>query len=561
MSDSRNFPRIHKLPVSVANQIAAGEVIERPASVVKELIENSIDAAATKIIIDIEAAGKSVIRVRDDGQGIHKDDLELALQAHATSKLSAFSDLSQIASMGFRGEAIPSIASVSRFKMTSCLANEQQAWSIDNTLQIKPAAHDVGTTVEVNDLFFSTPGRRKFLKSEKTEYLHIQSLIRALALSHFSTGIFVKHNDHALFNLPACNNDIEQRVISVCGRSFINKSVPVDTQKEGMHLWGWLGLNEVARSQSDRQYFYVNGRIVRDKHVSHAIRLAYDDRIATGRYPSYVLHLEIDPSLVDVNVHPAKSEVRFSETRNVHDFVYSSLLECLRKPLINIDKDTVYKTNDINIQKNLNEDVSVYSTDNFKQTDILESRRTSPKYLSLLSNQFLIATMSNDQYLIDIAKSRVLLTAQHLYKNFLSQSMTMRPILVPISCELNQDVIDFVNKNVLLIEQWGFKLEQIAPTQILIRSIPAVLIYSETVSLVNNLLNVLYKNETDEDIANKLAHHVNDSGTTLDDKSTTQLINEIILFENTSHESNSLPSSSVPWRRLDADTLSSLLKA
>jgi DNA mismatch repair protein MutL len=556
MSDSRSFPRIHKLPVSVANQIAAGEVIERPASVVKELIENSIDAAATRIIIDIEAAGKSLIRVRDDGQGIHKDDLELALQAHATSKLSSFSDLSQIASMGFRGEAIPSIASVSRFKMTSCLADEKQAWSIDNTLQIKPAAHDVGTTVEVNDLFFSTPGRRKFLKSEKTEYLHIQSLIRALALSHFSTGIFVKHNEHSLFTLPACNSDIEKRVISVCGRSFIKKSVQVDTQKEGMHLWGWLGLNEVARSQSDRQYFYVNGRIVRDKHVSHAIRLAYNDLIATGRYPSYVLHLEIDPSLVDVNVHPAKSEVRFSETRNVHDLIYSSLLECLRKPLINIDKNAIYETNDINVQKNLNEEASVYGKDSFKQTDILENNRISPKYLSLFSNQFLIATMSNDQYLIDIAKSRALLTAQHLYKNFLSQSVTMRPILVPISCELNQDLIDFVNKNAMLIEQWGFKLEQIAPTQILIRSIPAVLIYSETVSLVNNLLNALYKNEADEDIANKLAQHVNDSGTTLDDKSTTQLINEIILFENTSHESSSLP-----WRRLDSDTLSALLKA
>ncbi len=212
MSDSKSFPRIHKLPVSVANQIAAGEVIERPASVVKELIENSIDAAATKIEIDIEEAGKSLIRVRDNGQGIHKDDLALALQAHATSKLSIFSDLSQIVSMGFRGEAIPSIASVSRFKMTSRLKGSKQAWSIDNQSQIKPASHETGTTVEVDDLFFSTPGRRKFLKSEKTEYLHIQSLIRALALSHFSTGLFVKHNDHPLFSLPACKDDIEHRV-------------------------------------------------------------------------------------------------------------------------------------------------------------------------------------------------------------------------------------------------------------------------------------------------------------------------------------------------------------
>jgi DNA mismatch repair protein MutL len=556
MSDSRSFPRIHKLPVSVANQIAAGEVIERPASVVKELIENSIDASATKIEIDIEEAGKSLIRVRDNGQGIHKDDLELALQAHATSKLSTFSDLSQIVSMGFRGEAIPSIASVSRFKMSSRLKGTEQAWTIDNQLQIKPASHETGTTVEVNDLFFSTPGRRKFLKSEKTEYLHIQSLIRALALSHFSTGIFVKHNEHPLFSLPACKNAIEQRVISVCGRSFINKSVQVDSAKEGMHLWGWLGLNDVARSQSDRQYFYVNGRIVRDKHVSHAIRLAYDDRIATGRYSSYVLHFEIDPSLVDVNVHPAKSEVRFSETRNVHDFIYSSLLECLRKPIVAVDNNGNYETNGLNAQKNINEEANVYSTANFNQTDILESRTASSKYLTLLTNQFLIATIRNDQHLIDIAKSRALITAQHLYKDFLSQSMTMRPILVPVACELNADLLELVNKDGMLIEQWGFKLEQIAPTQILIRSIPAVLIYAEAISLVKVLLDALNRNEAAEVTSNKLAQHVNDSGTTLDANNTIQLINDISMFENLSHESSSLP-----WRKLDSETLSTLLKS
>lgn len=554
MSDSRSFPRIHKLPVSVANQIAAGEVIERPASVVKELIENSIDAAATKIEIDIEEAGKSLIRVRDNGQGIHKDDLELALQAHATSKLSTFSDLSQIVSMGFRGEAIPSIASVSRFKMTSRLNGTEQAWSIDNQSQIKPASHETGTTVEVSDLFFSTPGRRKFLKSEKTEYLHIQSLIRALALSHFSTGIFVKHNEHPLFSLPACKDAIEQRVISVCGRSFINKSVQVDSVKEGMHLWGWLGLNDVARSQSDRQYFYVNGRVVRDKHVSHAIRLANDDRIATGRYPSYVLHFEIDPSLVDVNVHPAKSEVRFSETRNVHDFIYRSLLECLRKPIVALDNNGNYETNGLNAQENINEEADVYSTANFKQTDILESRTASSKYLSLLKNEFLIATIRNDQYLIDIAKSRALITTQQIYKDFLSQSMTMRPILVPVACELNMDLLELVNKDGMLIEQWGFKLEEIAPTQILIRSIPAVLIYAEAISLVQCLLDALNKNEAPKVISNKLAQHVNDSGTTLDASNTTQLINGISLFEKMPHESGPLP-----WRKLDSETLSGLL--
>ncbi|MCG8378703.1 MAG: DNA mismatch repair endonuclease MutL, partial [Proteobacteria bacterium] len=260
MSIKQNFPRIERLPDAVANQIAAGEVIERPASVVKELIENSIDSAATSIHVDIEQSGKGLIRVKDNGQGIHKDDLKLALEAHATSKLSNLSDLSQIASLGFRGEAIPSIASVSRFKMISRLAGQDEAWSIDNKLNVKPAAHEQGTTVEVNDLFFSTPGRRKFLKTDKTEFLHIQALIRAIALSHFSIGFFVKHNSQPLFQLAACQDEPDRRVLNICGRTFVNRSIRIDIAGEGLHLWGWLGLNDVSRSQSDRQYFFVNGR-------------------------------------------------------------------------------------------------------------------------------------------------------------------------------------------------------------------------------------------------------------------------------------------------------------
>jgi DNA mismatch repair protein MutL len=563
MSDSSNFPRIHQLPESVANQIAAGEVIERPASVVKELIENSIDAAATKIDIDIEQAGIGLIRVRDDGQGIHKDDLKLALQPHATSKLSTFSDLSQIASLGFRGEAIPSIASVSRFKMTSRLTDEEQAWSIDNTFAkekftIKPAAHETGTTVEVNDLFFSTPGRRKFLKTEKTEYLHIQSLIRAISLSHFSTGFFVKHNDQSLFRLPACNDDFEQRIKNICGASFLNNSVRIDSEKDGMHLWGWLGLNEVARSQSDRQYFYVNGRIVRDKHVSHAIRLAYDDRIATGRYPSFVLHLQLDPSLLDVNVHPAKSEVRFSETRNVHDFIYASLLDSLKQPIMSVasdvQSDMKYEPNNIGEQQTVNEESYVYQTSSFKQAELLQTRKPSSKYLSLFSGQFVIATIDDIQYLIDVARSRTLITTDYFLEKFNSNTIIKRPILVPVASELTQDKLDLVINKAALINQWGFELEQIAPTQILIRSLPSRLVYAETITLVKNLLEAISKNISDKKIAATVAEHVNDSGIKLNEESILQLLSDIRLYENNSKASNSLP-----WRRLDAQILQSLI--
>jgi len=581
MSNSPNFPRIHQLPEEVANQIAAGEVIERPASVVKELIENSIDAAAKNIHIDIEEAGISLIRVRDDGQGIYKDDLQLALQPHATSKLSEFSDLSQIASLGFRGEAIPSIASVSRFKMTSRLSGEEQAWSIenssiDNEFTIKPAAHETGTTVEVNDLFFSTPGRRKFLKTEKTEFLHIQSLIRAISLSHFSTGFYVKHDEQSLYRLPACHDDVDQRVKNICGNSFLNKSIRVDVEKDGLRLWGWLGLNDVARSQSDRQYFYVNGRMVRDKHVNHAIRLAYDDRVATGRYASFVLHLNLDPSLLDVNVHPAKSEVRFADTRTIHDFIYGSLLDSLKQPVMvainesnsesNIDVGNMqYDMHEHQVaeKQSVNEGIGNYLDEadktiadiqpaSFKQFDALQKKKTSSKYLSLFSGQFVIADIDEEQYLIDIAKSRILITTNYLLNNFKMSKIIKRPILVPVSCELTEDKLELLNDNVSLIKQWGFELEQISPSQIRVRSIPSRLVYAETLSLVNDLLEALKINKSENEIAAILAEHANDSGTELNDEATLQLISEISACENNNE--------ALPWRKLDTSLLQSFLE-
>lgn len=562
MSDSQNFPRIHQLPESVVNQIAAGEVIERPASVIKELIENSIDAAATKIEIDIEQAGIGLIRVRDNGQGIHKDDLSLALKPHATSKLSDLSDLSQIASLGFRGEAIPSIASVSRFKMTSRLNNEKSAWTIDNNFKIKPAAHEVGTTVEVNDLFFSTPGRRKFLKTEKTEFLHIQSLIRAISLSHFASGFFVKHNDQPLYRLPASKNDFEQRIKNICGSSFLNKSIRIDSEKDGMHLWGWLGLNDVARSQSDRQYFYVNGRMVRDKHVSHAIRLAYDDRIAIGRYASFVLHLQLDPSLLDVNVHPAKSEVRFSETRTIHDFIYGSLSDSLNQSVISVAADinsveqydiTNNSSNDI--PQVVNEESSHYrsQSSNVKQLDALQKRKTSSKFLSLLSGQFVVAEINADQYLIDVAKTRVLMTTNYLINNYHVSKIIKRPILVPISCELAEAHLNLVANNEKTIIQWGFELQQIAPTQIMIRSIPSRLVYADTISLVKDLLDAMLNNKSEMEIANQMAAHINDSGTALHEEEVLPLLNEINAY-------NKNDSGFLPWKKLDAETLDAVIK-
>ncbi len=554
MSIKQNFPRIERLPDAVANQIAAGEVIERPASVVKELIENSIDSAATSIHVDIEQSGKGLIRVKDNGQGIHRDDLKLALEAHATSKLSNLSDLSQIASLGFRGEAIPSIASVSRFKMISRLAGQDEAWSIDNKLNVKPAAHEQGTTVEVNDLFFSTPGRRKFLKTDKTEFLHIQALIRAIALSHFSIGFFVKHNSQPLFQLAACQDEPDRRVLNICGRTFVNRSIRIDIAGEGLHLWGWLGLNDVSRSQSDRQYFFVNGRFIRDKHINHAIRLAYEDHIATGRFPSYILHLHIEPSRIDVNVHPAKSEIRFSDTRTVHDFIYSSLLQSLNQPLATLETEETYKSD---IQKNysaVNENISNYNGNQLQQEQEKKNTNTRLEYISLLNDRFIIAVIEKEQYLIDIYKARNLIARENLIKNYQTNTITQRPVLVPLSCELKQKDIDYILKQIVQIKRWGFEVEQITPSQVLIRSIPARLVFADTCKLFKSFITALKKNSSTSDIAETIAKHVNDAGPVTDEENLETLLNEITLFQTKTDISHPLP-----WKKLDSKILSSIL--
>lgn len=323
--------RIQKLSSLLSNQIAAGEVIERPASVIKELVENSLDAGATKIDLDIEQGGLRLMRLRDNGSGIHADDLPLALSRHATSKIKSLDDLEKIFTLGFRGEALASISSVSRLTLSSATQNGS-GWQVttqgtDMEPQISPAAHPQGTTVEVRDLFFNTPARRKFLRSEKTEFDHIDELIKRVALSSFNVSFTLKHNQRLVRQYRAATSEIEceQRVASLCGAVFVENALKIEVEMTGLKLWGWIALPTFSRAQADSQYFYVNGRIVRDKLVSHAMRQAYHDVMYGDRHPAYVLFLEISPAQVDVNVHPTKHEVRFSESRLVHDFIRRSV--------------------------------------------------------------------------------------------------------------------------------------------------------------------------------------------------------------------------------------------
>ena len=294
--------RIHLLSPRLANQIAAGEVVERPASVIKELLENSLDAGARRIDVDVEQGGSKLLRVRDDGAGIPAEDLPLALERHATSKIQNLEDLEKVMSLGFRGEALASISSVSRLTMTSRTADADQAWQVetegrDMAAKVQPAAHPVGTTVEVRDLFFNTPARRKFLRAEKTEFDHLQEVIRRLALARFDVAFNLRHNGKSVLALHEAADDLTRarRVAAVCGPGFLEQALPIEVERNGLHLWGWVGLPTFSRSQADLQYFYVNGRMVRDKLVVHAVRQAYRDVLFNGRHPVFVLFLDVDP--------------------------------------------------------------------------------------------------------------------------------------------------------------------------------------------------------------------------------------------------------------------------
>jgi DNA mismatch repair protein MutL len=329
------MPRIRPLSVELVNQIAAGEVIERPASVVKELVENSLDAGAQRVDVEIEAGGARLIRVRDDGGGIDADDLALAITSHATSKIATFEDLERVGTLGFRGEALPSIASVSRFAMTSRTADADAAWRIEvdggKPRAPVPAQHSQGTQVDVRDLFYNVPARRKFLRAERTEFGHVDDLVKAFALAHPMVEFRLTHNAKPVRMLkpPRDGESRARRVADVFGDIFLDESLAIEHAAAGLRLHGWVSLPTASRAQADQQHFHVNGRAVRDRLVAHAVRQAYADVLFGGRHPAFVLFLEIDPALVDVNVHPAKSEVRFREGRLVHDFLFRTLHDVL----------------------------------------------------------------------------------------------------------------------------------------------------------------------------------------------------------------------------------------
>lgn len=564
MTDGSSVQRIYKLSKSLANQIAAGEVIERPASVVKELIENSLDASATEILIEVKQGGSHLIRVKDNGQGIYPDDLILAIERHSTSKLRCQADLERIVNLGFRGEALSSIAAVSRCVLSSRQNDNEYGFSImvnpnSDSPSLKPVSHAPGTTVEVRDLFFNTPGRRKFLRSERTEFLHIRELVKRIALIRFNTSIYLQNNGRSVFNFKSNSKYPEARVLSVCGDSFLNNSLVLDHSNADSRIWGWLGTAQAARSHTDQQYFYLNGRIIKDRRINHTIRMAYQDLLYPGRYPVFILYLEIDAALADVNVHPTKHEVRFREARNVHDFIYSSLIRTLNESIssyhVTANSDVIQNSK---LAGHVNDERPTYKRSN---TDINKERSVVEDYkiLSQIQERFMIIENKDDLILVHIPHARELIARTRIMEALEKGSIPSRPLLVPLT--MNKKEINS-EKNLIevkILARLGIVIEQIAPETVIIREVPVLMAYADVVSLVKELTELINSvNNPDNSIdhlINIMVKHANDStGLSISSAEMYSIINHLQRLKNKFTESDFCN----VWRKIDIKELENM---
>ena len=540
--------RINLLDQKLANQIAAGEVVERPASIVKELIENSLDARANKITVEVEQGGVKLIRIQDDGSGILKQDLALALHRHATSKIKKIGDLENINSLGFRGEALASISSVSRVSLLSkAREGEYDAgWQIDVEGNIAhkslvPVSHAEGTTIEVRDLFFNTPARRKFLKKERTEFSKIDEIIKRLALSRFDVHVSLRHNQKIIYNLLPAKSDSEKqrRVGLLCGSKFVENSILIDTDRAGLKLWGWVGLATFSRSQGDLQYFYVNGRSVKDKLVTHAVKQAYRDVLFHGRHPAYVLFLELDPSLVDVNVHPTKHEVRFRDSRFVHDFLFSSLYKSLSEVTPVDQLETSKELNQLNSAFDLPQKMNESNDGHFNQSalslvdgerNFLESSDKSDDF-SRVENQrtdvpplgyavaqlhgvFILAQNDQGLVIVDTHAAHERITYERMKRALADEGLKTQTLLVPISIALSHTEVDYAEDNKTALLELGLEIERVSDEALVVRKVPALLRDSDIEQLVRDVISDLIKfgttdliNSKQDDLISTMACH------------------------------------------------------
>lgn len=494
-------PPIRRLSEQLANQIAAGEVVERPASIVKELIENSLDAGASSIEIDIVKGGFELIEIRDNGCGIPKDEMLLAVQAHCTSKITNFDDLVAIESMGFRGEALASIVSVSRFEITSLPKHQEMAWTWKDG-ELIPASHPEGTSISVGDIFYNTMARRKFLRSERTEFRHIEDVVKRIALSRFDVEFILKHNQRVTQRLNSATTDELKikRLEKLLDKKFTQSALEVSYEASNLRMTGWLSNKEYSRGQTDMQFFYVNGRTIKDKVINHALRQVYQSALPPGRFPAYVLNLQIDPEQVDVNVHPTKHEVRFRQMRLVHDFVNHVIEDSLKKQYAELNQQVDYHVEEPRLDTVVNSNVE-YQIKSPTYTQPVKSRSkpfdkppqtTSKKLLGdavgFCKPDYLIS--HSQQGMIIIHLQRV---AQHRAElqwlnDFRMKAVELKPFIFPLTIQLDEQLCDCVELNKERIESLGFDLSLQSDNAVLLRALPTALQQCEHASLVKQLL-------------------------------------------------------------------------
>lgn len=529
---------IQLLPDILINQIAAGEVVERPAAVLKELVENSIDAGARKIEVDLEQGGQRLIRVRDDGAGIPRDELSLALSRHATGKITSLQDLEAIGTLGFRGEALPSILSVSRMSICSRAADAEHAWKIEGSGEIagdgeiQPAAHPFGTSIEVRDLFFNTPARRKFLKSPATELRHSDQWLKKLALARPEVAISLRHEGRRLFDLAAAVDETSRdvRVAAICGDEFMSHRVALDQSRLGMRLSGWFARPSFSRASTDLQYFFVNGRSVRDRLVAFALRRALADAMHSTRHPAFVLYLELDPMSVDVNVHPQKTEVRFRESGQVHDFLFGAVQQCLRDLRPSEDQhqvrfsSTPLSSSDHSRSPGLSSSNwgsraqspswQVREQAGFQQTGwaLMQAEqqrlgsaeesadgRVSPEMqhgetdhalgraLAQLHGVFILAQNARGLVLVDAHAAHERVLYERMKKDLSAGAIPSQTLLSPEAISLNEDAADELESRKEALALLGLDIDRGGPATIVVRAVPPILAREDVSSLVASL--------------------------------------------------------------------------
>jgi DNA mismatch repair protein MutL len=522
---------IKLLPDLIINQISAGEVIERPASALKEILENSVDAGALEVKVQLEEGGIKLIRVADNGDGISMNDLPLALTPHATSKIKTLEDLQKVSSLGFRGEALASIASVSHLVLASRKSEEKHAWQIQakgsRLSRPEPSSLAAGVTVEVHDLYFNTPARRKFLKTEATEFSHCEETFKRIALSCPNISFTLQHNGKTRSHLRS--SDLTQRITQLLGREFEQASLLINEQAADLHLYGSVALPTYSKSSRNAQYFFINGRFVRDKLIAHALREAYRDVLHLDRHPTYVLFLNMNPEGLDVNVHPAKTEVRFRDPRALHQFIFHTISKSLSFP----HQKSATNNSVVAIKEEITSSASTY----IKQGTIqLGKEATSPFFyqnlfgagikpqmpaaptiteqaqeeipplgfaLGQLMGIYILAQNSQGLVIVDMHAAHERVTYEKLKSSLDDHTLSMQSLLIPVTFQGNGLDVVTAGENKEILSELGFEIAILSPTTLAVRAVPTILKDTDVVKLARDILNELREFDTGQLLTNK----------------------------------------------------------